>query len=200
MQSIFSLAASGHDAHEIADELERQAIRTRRGTRWQAHRVRQVLRQRHYVGEWFTAPGIPAKNPPPSLIDARTFAKAQRSAKHRWHRRPRPTRPFILAGLVECGYCGPRHDNASPPGTLSLLRVQLGDARGRGPVCPSKHVCAERVEEPVLGFRQAPRRRTGTGRRMPKADDGAASAGVGSGTEASRASTDRRGRRGSTGS
>ncbi len=106
VQSIFSLAASGHDAHEIADELERQAIRTRRGTRWQADRVRQVLRQRHYVGEWFTAPGIPAKNPPPALIDARTFAKAQRSAKHRWHRRPRPTRPFILAGLVECGYCG----------------------------------------------------------------------------------------------
>jgi site-specific DNA recombinase len=89
----------------IARRLNEEGIRTRRGWLWSMVTVRDMLRNRAYLGTYSRfGVRVPASHPP--LISPEDFRQVQERLDQR---RPktsgRQTARFLLSGLVYCGYC-----------------------------------------------------------------------------------------------
>jgi len=90
----------------IARRLNEEGLLTRRGLLWSMVTVRDLLRNRAYVGTYSRfGVRVPASHPP--LISPEDFQRVQERLDQR---RPktlaRETSRFLLSGLVYCGYCG----------------------------------------------------------------------------------------------
>jgi DNA invertase Pin-like site-specific DNA recombinase len=90
----------------IARRLNEEGIRTRRGGLWSMVTVRDILRNRAYVGTYSRfGVRVPASHAP--LISREDFQQVQERLDER---RPssanRHVSPFLLSGLTYCGYCG----------------------------------------------------------------------------------------------
>jgi site-specific DNA recombinase len=90
----------------IARYLNEQGITTRRGGRWSIVGIRDILRNRVYLGT-YSRFGIIVPGSHSSIISPQIFSKAQ----ERLSAQPKqggytPRSPFLLSGLVYCGYCG----------------------------------------------------------------------------------------------
>ncbi|MFZ5813785.1 MAG: recombinase family protein [Bacillota bacterium] len=142
VREIFRWAAYGDPAlfpegppgpARIARALNQLGIPTARGTPagWRANTVRQLLRNRRYIGELVTfrttaergrrRPAPESERitvPVPPLVDPATFAQANANLTANGRRQQgRPRHPYLLAGLLRCGLCGrPLH------GSLQRLR------------------------------------------------------------------------------
>ncbi len=90
----------------IARRLNEENMRTRRGGLWSMVTVRDILRNRTYLGTYSRfGVRVPASHPP--LISSDDFRRVQERLDSR---RPelgkRQTSLFLLSGLAYCGYCG----------------------------------------------------------------------------------------------
>jgi site-specific DNA recombinase len=90
----------------IARHLNEQGITTKKGNRWSIVGIRDILRNRAYLGT-YSRFGVKVPGSHPSIIPTSVFNRVQNrlSAKPRqggYTRRP----PFLLTGLAHCGYCG----------------------------------------------------------------------------------------------
>jgi len=90
----------------ITRYLNEQGITTRRGGRWSIVGIRDILRNRAYLGT-YTRFGIRVPDSHPAIVSPLSFNKVQ----ERLNAAPRqggygPRLPFLLSGLVYCGYCG----------------------------------------------------------------------------------------------
>lgn len=90
----------------IARYLNEQGITTRKGGRWSIVGIRDILRNRTYLGT-YTRFGIRVPDSHPAIISKQNFNKVQ----ERLSAAPRqggygPRSPLLLSGLVYCGYCG----------------------------------------------------------------------------------------------
>jgi len=90
----------------IARRLNEENMRTRRGGLWSMVTVRDILRNRTYLGTYSRfGVRVPASHPP--LISPDDFRRVQERLDSR---RPelgkRQTSLFLLSGLAYCGYCG----------------------------------------------------------------------------------------------
>ncbi len=96
----------GLGIRRIARRLNQEELRTRRNGLWSMVTVRDILRNRAYVGT-YTRFGVrvPASHAP--LISQDDFRLVQERMDQR---RPavgsRQSSPFLLSGLAYCGYCG----------------------------------------------------------------------------------------------
>jgi hypothetical protein len=90
----------------IARRLNEGGLPTRRGGLWSMVTVRDILRNRAYVGTYNRfGVRVPASHPP--LISPEDFRRVQeRLDERRPSTTSRETAPFLLSGLVQCGYCG----------------------------------------------------------------------------------------------
>jgi site-specific DNA recombinase len=96
----------GLGIRRIARRLNEEGLRTRRGALWSMVTVRDLLRNRAYLGT-YTRFGvrIPASHPP--LISPEDFSRVQeRLDARRPKTAARKTSRFLLSGLCFCGYCG----------------------------------------------------------------------------------------------
>jgi site-specific DNA recombinase len=89
----------------IARRLNEEEIRTRRGWLWSMVTVRDLLRNRAYLGTYSRfGVRVPASHPP--LISPEDFRRVQERLDER---RPKSTgrqaTRFLLSGLAYCGYC-----------------------------------------------------------------------------------------------
>jgi len=96
----------GLGIRRIARRLNEEALHTRRGGLWSMVTVRDILRNRAYVGTYSRfGVRVPASHPP--LISPADFGRVQEQLDQR---RPksvvRETSRFLLSGLAHCGYCG----------------------------------------------------------------------------------------------
>lgn len=96
----------GLGIRRIARRLNEEGIRTRRGWLWSMVTVRDLLRNRAYLGTYSRfGVRVPASHPP--LISPEDFRRVQERLDQR---RPktsgRQTARFLLSGLAYCGYCG----------------------------------------------------------------------------------------------
>ncbi len=109
VQYIFRLALEeGLGIRRIAGRLNAEGIRTRRGGRWSMVSVRDILRNRAYLGTYARF-GVRIPDSHPALVAATDFRKVQEAmAKRRTGGSGRALRPFPLSGLVFCGRCGNR--------------------------------------------------------------------------------------------
>jgi len=90
----------------IARRLNQENVRTRRGGLWSMVTVRDILRNRTYLGTYSRfGVRVPASHPP--LISPDDFRRVQERLDSR---RPelgkRQVSLFLLSGLAYCGYCG----------------------------------------------------------------------------------------------
>ncbi|HCU99991.1 MAG TPA: hypothetical protein DGL25_02225, partial [Dehalococcoidia bacterium] len=92
----------------IAGRLNEENIPTRRGGQWSMVSVRDILRNRAYLGT-YSRFGVRIPDSHPALVSPSDFRKVQENmAKRRRGGTGRSLKPFLLSGLVFCGRCGNR--------------------------------------------------------------------------------------------
>ncbi len=90
---------------KIAGQLNAENVPTRRGGRWSMVTVRDILRNRAYLGH-YSRFGTTVTGSHPSLVSADDFRKVQdRLQTHHGAVRTRTVQPFLLSGMVYCGKC-----------------------------------------------------------------------------------------------
>lgn len=96
----------GLGIRRIARRLNEEDLRTRRGGLWSMVTVRDILRNRAYVGTYSRfGVRVPASHAP--LISQDDFRKVQeRLDQRRPSSAKRTVSPFLLSGFTFCGYCG----------------------------------------------------------------------------------------------
>jgi site-specific DNA recombinase len=96
----------GLGIRRIARRLNEEGLKTRRGGLWSMVTVRDILRNRAYVGTYSRfGVRVPASHAP--LISPEDFQKVQeRLDQRRTATGQRVVSPFLLSGLAYCGHCG----------------------------------------------------------------------------------------------
>jgi site-specific DNA recombinase len=96
----------GLGIRRIARRLNEEGLRTRRNGLWSMVTVRDILRNRAYVGTYSRfGVRVPASHAP--LISQEDFQQVQdRLDQRRPASTSRQVSPFLLSGLTYCGYCG----------------------------------------------------------------------------------------------
>ncbi len=109
VQYIFRLyLEEGLGIRRIAGRLNEDNIPTRRGGRWSMVSVRDILRNRAYLGT-YSRFGVRIPDSHRALVSPSDFRKVQENmAKRRKGGTGRSLQPFLLSGLVFCGRCGNR--------------------------------------------------------------------------------------------
>lgn len=93
---------------KIAGQLNEENIPTRRGGRWSMVSIRDLLRNRSYLGT-YTRFGVKVPGSHPALVSADDFRRVQeRLTSHHGATRQRTVTPYLLSGLVYCARCGNR--------------------------------------------------------------------------------------------
>ena len=93
---------------KIAGQLNEENIPTRRGGRWSMVSIRDLLRNRSYLGT-YTRFGVKVPGSHPALVSADDFRRVQeRLTAHHGATRQRTVTPYLLSGLVYCSRCGNR--------------------------------------------------------------------------------------------
>ncbi len=170
----------GLGIRRIARRLNEEELRTRRSGLWSMVTVRDILRNRAYVGT-YTRFGVrvPASHAP--LISQEDFRRVQERLDQR---RPaagtREVSPFLLSGLVYCAYCGNKmigvtrrqkwRRRSDDTVRSALYRYYQCESRTNRSLCDYHTRRAERLEEEVrkalLSGESSP--------AVPQAGDGAA--------------------------
>lgn len=89
----------------IARRLNEEGLKTRRGTPWSMVSIRDILRNRAYLGT-YTRFGVRVPGTHPALVSNDEFRLVQeRLSARRTSYTPRQVSPFLLSGLLYCGYC-----------------------------------------------------------------------------------------------
>jgi DNA invertase Pin-like site-specific DNA recombinase len=96
----------GLGIRRIARRLNEEDLRTRRGGLWSMVTVRDILRNRAYVGTYSRfGVRVPASHAP--LISVEDFQRVQtRLDERKPSNAARTVSPFLLTGFTFCGYCG----------------------------------------------------------------------------------------------
>jgi DNA invertase Pin-like site-specific DNA recombinase len=90
----------------IARRLNNEGLRTRRGGNWSMVSIRDILRNRAYLGTYARF-GVRVPGSHPALVSAEDFRAVQdRLNARRTSASARTTTRFLLSGIAFCGSCG----------------------------------------------------------------------------------------------
>jgi site-specific DNA recombinase len=102
--SLFADRAEGMGVKQLANRLTEQGVPTSHGGRaWQPSIVGRILKRRIYLGE-LQAGAYVNPRAHPALVDAATWARAQRSDVVPSH--PRSSGGSVLQAMIRCASCG----------------------------------------------------------------------------------------------
>ncbi len=151
----------GLGIRRIARRLNEEELRTRRGLQWSMVTVRDLLRNRAYLGTYSRfGVRVPASHPP--LISPVDFQRVQeRLDERRPKSTARETSRFLLSGLAYCGYCGNKMIGVTrrqrwqrrTDGEIrtALYRYYQCESRTNRSLCDYHTRRAEALEEEVRG-------------------------------------------------
>lgn len=92
----------------IARRLNEEGLLTRRNRPWSMVTIRDILRNRAYLGTYQRL-GVRVPGTHPALVSPDDFRRVQdRLSDRRTNYSPRKVSGFLLSGLLRCGYCGNR--------------------------------------------------------------------------------------------
>jgi site-specific DNA recombinase len=92
----------------IARRLNEEGYRTRRGGNWSMVTIRDILRNRAYLGT-YSRFGVRVPGSHPAIISPEDYRRAQdRMSRRRSATGPRSVSHFLLATIAYCGYCNNR--------------------------------------------------------------------------------------------
>jgi DNA invertase Pin-like site-specific DNA recombinase len=90
----------------IARRLNGEGLKTRRGGNWSMVSIRDILRNRAYLGTYLRF-GVRVPGSHPSLVSGDDFRLVQdRLNARRTSYAPRVASQFLLSGIAHCGHCG----------------------------------------------------------------------------------------------
>jgi site-specific DNA recombinase len=96
----------GLGIRRIARCLNEEGVKTRRGGNWSMVSIRDILRNRAYLGT-YSRFGVRVPGSHPALISPDDFRRVQDCLMARRSSYSAPhASPFLLSGLAYCGYCG----------------------------------------------------------------------------------------------
>ena len=164
----------------IARRLNGEDLKTRRGGNWSMVSIRDILRNRAYLGTYLRfGVRVPGSHPP--LVSADDFRLVQdRLNARRTSYAPRVASQFLLSGLAYCGHCGNK--------LIGVSRKQSWKRRSGEQVSNSYryYQCESRTNQSVCSYhtrraddleaqtRQALGEAFSTGSGFPQAGDDAA--------------------------
>jgi DNA invertase Pin-like site-specific DNA recombinase len=155
VQEVYHLADEERlPARAIARELHRRGVPTRQQVKdprkaldprrgWFEYQISAILKHRCYKGDWQTAPGVPAKDPPEALVDPARWDRVQALRVQHRKRTRRPPSEFLLSGMVFCGECGGAMTARFPQEGVRYYACNRGVNHS---LCPAKHMPAEPLE------------------------------------------------------
>ena len=130
----------------IAQQLNQQGHHTRRERNWSMVTIRDMLRNRVYIGTYLRF-GIRAAGNHTPLVSAETFRKAQDLMQSRRpKRRKGDSQPFLLSGLAYCAQCGNRMIGVSRKQTWNRKSGQSMQGTYR------YYQCQSRTNQSVCGY------------------------------------------------
>jgi hypothetical protein len=89
----------------IAGQLNTDGIKTRRGGNWSMVSVRDLLKNRTYLGT-YSRFGVKVPDSHPALVSAEDFRRVQERMQARnTGGRKRTVQPYLLSGVAYCGRC-----------------------------------------------------------------------------------------------
>ena len=92
----------------ISRRLNEEGLRTRRNRPWSMVSIRDILRNRAYLGTYQRL-GVRVPGTHPALVSPDDFRKVQeRLSERRTNYSPRQVSGFLLSGLASCSSCGNR--------------------------------------------------------------------------------------------
>ncbi|HEY7269777.1 MAG TPA: recombinase family protein [Dehalococcoidia bacterium] len=92
----------------IARRLNEEGLRTRRERPWSMVSIRDILRNRAYLGTYQRL-GVRVPGTHPALVSPEDFRRVEeRLSDRRTNYSPRSVQPFLLSGLAHCANCGNR--------------------------------------------------------------------------------------------
>lgn len=110
----------------IAGRLNEEGMKTRRGGRWSMVSIRDILRNRTYLGT-YSRFGVKVPGSHPALVTPDDFRLVQERLEARQPATGRRTvQPFLLSGMVFCGLCGNRMIGVS---RRQSWKTRAGEAR-----------------------------------------------------------------------
>lgn len=90
----------------IARRLNEEGLKTRRGGNWSMVSIRDILKNRAYLGT-YSRFDVHVSGSHPSLVSQPDFHQVQeRLTARRTSYAPKKVSAFLLSGLAHCGYCG----------------------------------------------------------------------------------------------
>ncbi len=141
-------------ARAIANWLNDQGHRTRKGRRWSHVAVLAILRNRVYIGEiFFRGTWYPAPHRP--LVDRKVFDQVQHLLVERGDDHPTQvasSSDYDLAGLIRCPHCNKRYLGNAAHGRSGRYRYYTCYSRQRfgTDACPADRLPADRLEAAVI--------------------------------------------------
>ena len=131
----------------IARRLNEEGYRTKRGGAWSMVTIRDILRNRVYLGTYARF-GVRVPGSHVALVSPEDFRKAQeRMAARRTSGGPRNVSPYLLAGLAYCGACGNR--------MIGVTRRQTWQRRGDGGTSSAEYryyQCGSRTNQSTCSY------------------------------------------------
>lgn len=151
---IFKRYAEGETIRELAEDLNRRGIRTRRGNFFTYSSFNRVLRNRTYIGE-FHYRDIVIQNIVPAIIPKEIFEQVQfRLEKNR--KSPSATKAeerYLLTTKIFCGRCGNLMIGESGVGRSGkVYRYYKCNHAKRKKGCTKKAVQKDRIENLVIQY------------------------------------------------
>lgn len=131
----------------IARRLNEEGVTTRRGGNWSMVSIRDILRNRAYLGT-YSRFGVRVPGSHPALISPDDFRRIQeRLAARRTSYSPRHASPFLLSGIVYCGYCRNKMIGVSRRQTWQRRRKE-----GRGQANYRYYQCESRTNQSLCDY------------------------------------------------
>ena len=130
----------------IARRLNQEGLKTRRGGNWSMVSIRDILRNRVYLGT-YSRFGVKVPGSHTSLVSADDFRVVQdRLSARRTSHSPRVTSQFLLSGIARCAYCGNK--------LIGVSRKQSWTRRDGERVSNSYryYQCESRTNQSVCGY------------------------------------------------
>ena len=152
IKQIFKMYLRGGGYRYIANELNRQGYRTVKEKPFNNNQVGYILKNDIYVGTYRWG-NVEIKDHHPSIIDNKTYEKAQQIMKTRdptrFHARQINSR-YLLSGLAYCGKCGSKMiGHSAKSGKYCYYACQLYVKAGVE-CCDTKFIPKDKLEIDVL--------------------------------------------------
>ncbi|QKS70213.1 recombinase family protein [Paenalkalicoccus suaedae] len=154
VEKMFDLYFDGFGEQRIADRLNEQGYKTRRGNNWRAKAVRDTLKRTLMTGE-FSWGGNMYNDYTDAIIPKERFESAMKLRTSRRGAHPRTIRSsYPFSGFARCARCGApmkghsKHGRKKLDGTAPFYRTYICTRKRDG--CTSKQINEESIDRELL--------------------------------------------------